>query len=138
MAGFQIYSLDGSGKETPYENYTVIDSNGKKIDSKSILVNPSVEPGEEGSYATSDRGYIEIQVDPGTYIIREDKMPAGTAFARAKKGDKSFVTDNNIELSLKEGEREEVTVVNGVIGKGSIEFYKKAQMWGNGNTSEPR
>lgn len=137
MAGFQIYSLDGSGKESPYENYTVIDENGKKINSSSILVNPSVESGEKESYATDDRGYIEIQVDPGTYIIREEKEPAGTEFSWAKTSKKSSGAEKSIQVSLKQGEREEITVVNRVIGKGSIEFYKKAQLWGSGYKGEP-
>jgi uncharacterized surface anchored protein len=137
MAGFQIFSLDGSGKETPYENYTVIDQNGKKIDSRIIAVNPSKESGEEGSYTTADRGYIEIQVDPGNYVIREEKTPAGTAFASAKVGSKSSTTENNIKVALKEGESETVTVMNGVIGKGSVEFYKKAQLWNNGYVGQP-
>ncbi len=136
LAGFEINSLDGSGKEVPYENYTVIDRNSKKIDSRTIAVNPSVEKGEEGLYATGDNGYIEIQVDPGTYVIREGKKPAGTEFASAKVGSKSADKEPDIKVALKAGEKTEVTVVNQVIGKGSIEFYKKARIWGSENSED--
>ena len=135
FAGFEIHALDQSGMEVPYENYTVIDRNGKKIDNRTIAVNPSAENGEDGLYATGDDGYIEILVDPGTYVIREEKKPTGTEFASAKAGSKLADKKPDITVTLKAGEKTEVTVVNQVIGKGSIEFYKKARIWGNDNSA---
>jgi uncharacterized surface anchored protein len=129
MAGFEIYSLDSDNSQTPYDNYTVIDSHSQKINNNNIAVNPSNEEMESGFYATGDDGYIQIQVDPGTYVIKEKLNPVGTQFSFAKLGTNAVVSGNDIKVTLKADERAEITVVNEVIGKGAIEFYKKARTW---------
>ncbi|MCA5011317.1 hypothetical protein HP393_23035, partial [Clostridioides difficile] len=77
-----------------------------------------------GYYATGDDGYIQIQVDPGTYVIKEKSNPVGTQFSSAKVGTNAVVSGDDIKVTLKADERTEITVVNEVIGKGAIEFYK--------------
>jgi uncharacterized surface anchored protein len=136
LAGFEIYSLDSDNKQTTYENYTVIDGYGQKINNKNIAVNPSSDETESGFYATGDDGCIEIQVDPGTYVINEIANPVGTQFSSAKVGTKAVAKGDDIKVTLKAGEKAEVTVVNEVIGKGAIEFNKKARSWNSADLSE--
>lgn len=129
LAGFEIYTVAGE-TIVPYDNYTVIDRNGNKINSKKILVNPSNNAGEtaDGLYQTGEEGYIQIQVDPGTYVLKEVNYPIGTELRSASIGTKA-VSKDDIKVTLNEGENAEVTFVNAVIGKGAIEFYKKARTW---------
>ena len=122
LAEFLIYSLDEEGKETPYTNYTVLNNGKENKSGTAIAVNPSAEPGEEAYGTTGDKGYVEIQADPGIYVIREGKKPVGTEYSGEK----------DIQLTIKAGEKKEITVVNAVIGKGSVEFYKKALTWESG------
>jgi len=131
LAGFEIYSVDADNNQIPYDNYTVIDSKGQKINNRNIVVNPSNDETESGFYVTEDDGYIQIQVDPGTYVIKEKETekPVGTQFNSAKVGTKPVANGEDIKVTLKAGENAEVTVVNEVIGKGAIEFYKKARTW---------
>ena len=136
MAGFEIYSLDADNKQTPYDNYTVIDGYSQKINNKNIAVNPSSDETESGFYKTGDDGYIQIQVDPGTYVINETANPVGTQFSSAKVGTKAVAKGDDIKVTLKAGENAEVTVVNEVIGKGAIEFNKKARTWNSVTLSE--
>ncbi len=137
LAGFEIYSVDG-GTITPYDNYTVIDRNNHKINSKKIAVNPSDEEGEaaDGLYQTGDDGYIQVQVDPGTYVIKEVNNPVGTELRSAVAGTKTFSKEEDIKIALNAGESAEVTVVNAVIGKGAIEFYKKARTWSSADLDD--
>ena len=138
LAGFEIYSVDADNNQIPYDNYTVIDSEGQKINNRNIVVNPSNDETESGFYATEDDGYIQIQVDPGTYVIKEKETekPVGTQFNSAKVGTKPVANGEDIKVTLKAGENAEVTVVNEVIGKGAIEFYKKARTWDSVTASE--
>lgn len=138
MAGFEIYSLDSGNSQTPYDNYTVIDSHGQKINNKNIAVNPSNDNTEAGYYMTGDDGYIQIQVDPGTYVIKEKSNPVGTQFSSAMVGTKAVAKGDDIKVTLKADEKAEVTVVNEVIGKGAIEFYKKARTWDSVDLSETK
>jgi uncharacterized surface anchored protein len=136
MAGFEIYSLDSDNNQTLYDNYTVIDSNGQKINNKNIVVNPSNKEMENGYYETGNDGYIQIQVDPGTYVIKEKSNPVGTQFSSAKVGTSDVAKGDDIKVTLKADENAEVTVINEVIGKGAIEFYKKARSWNSVNLNE--
>lgn len=136
MAGFEIYSLDSENNQTPYSNYTVIDGDGNKIDSSKIMVNPSNEEDESGFYTTGEDGYIQIQADPGTYVIKEVNKPVGTEFSSATVGNTAVGKEEDIKVTLKAGENAEVTVVNEVIGKGSIEFTKKARTWNSGDLDD--
>ncbi|ADL06780.1 doubled motif LPXTG anchor domain-containing protein [Lacrimispora saccharolytica] len=136
MAGFEIYSLDADNKQVPYDNYTVIDSAGQKINYKNIIVNPSNNESESGFYETGDHGYIQIQVDPGTYVIKETINPVGTQFNSAKVGTNPVAIGDDLKVTVKAGENAEVTVVNEVIGKGAIEFYKKARTWNTVTTAD--
>ncbi|WP_124067234.1 doubled motif LPXTG anchor domain-containing protein [Clostridium sp. E02] len=122
---FEIYTVDDKNHETPYKNYTVIDRKGNQIESKDILVNPSMEKGEEGLYVTGDDGSIRIQIDPGTFVIKEVQMPVGTS-----------PKEDSIPVAVKAGENKRITVVNNVIGKGAIAFYKKARTFDTANTKE--
>lgn len=135
-AEFEIYSVDTQGNQTPYDNYTVLDPNGKGIPKGTIAVNPSSESGETISYTTGDRGYIQIQADPGTYVIKEGKKPAGTEYSYAVVDSKTFKDSQEIEFTIKAGENKEVKVVNNVVGKGAIEFYKKARTWDSVDTKD--
>ncbi|MBE5980298.1 MAG: doubled motif LPXTG anchor domain-containing protein [Paenibacillaceae bacterium] len=135
-AEFEIYSVDSQGNQTPYDNYTVLDPNGKSIQKGTIAVNPSNESGETISYTTGDRGYIQIQADPGTYVIKEGKKPAGTEYSYADVDSKTFKDSQEIQFTIKAGENKEVKVVNNVVGKGAIEFYKKARTWNSVDAKE--
>ncbi|MFW6680136.1 doubled motif LPXTG anchor domain-containing protein [Lacrimispora sp. AGF001] len=135
-AEFEIYSVDAQGNQTPYDNYTVLDPNGKSIQKGTIAVNPSNEAGETISYTTGDRGYIQIQADPGTYVIKEGKKPAGTEYSYAVVDTKTFKDSQEIQFTIKAGEIKEVKVVNNVVGKGAIEFYKKARTWDSADAKE--
>ena len=136
LAGFEIYSLDSDNNQIPYDNYTVIDSDGQKNNNRNIVVNPSNDETESGFYATEDDGYIQIQVDPGTYVIKENENPVGTQFNSAKVGTNPVADGEDIKVTLKAGDSAEVTVVNEVIGKGAIEFYKKARTWDSVTVSD--
>lgn len=136
MAGFEIYSLDSDNNQTLYDNYTVIDSHGQKINNKNIVVNPSNKGTEIGYYETGNDGYIQIQVDPGTYVIKEKSNPVGTQFSSAKVGTSDVAKGDEIKVTLKADENAEVTVINEVIGKGAIEFYKKARSWNSADLNE--
>ena len=135
-AEFEIYSVDAQGNQTPYDNYTVLDPNGKSIQKGTIAVNPSSEAGETISYTTGDRGSIQIQADPGTYVIKEGKKPAGTEYSYAVVDSKTFKDRQEIQFTIKAGENKEVKVVNNVVGKGAIEFYKKARTWDSVDAKE--
>lgn len=135
-AEFEIYAVDSQGNQTPYDNYTVLNPNGKNIEKGIIAVNPSSESGETVSYVTGDRGYIQIQADPGTYVIKEGKKPAGTEYSYADVDSKTFKDSQEIQFTIKAGENKEVKVVNNVVGKGAIEFYKKARTWDSVDAKE--
>lgn len=135
-AEFEIYAVDSKGNQTPYDNYTVLDPNGKTIERGTIAVNPSSEPGETSSYTTGNLGYIQIQADPGTYVIKEGKKPAGTEYSYAVVDSKTFKDSQEIQFTIKAGENKEVKVVNNVVGKGAIEFYKKARTWSSADVKE--
>ncbi|WP_077612821.1 doubled motif LPXTG anchor domain-containing protein [Clostridium sp. Marseille-P2415] len=136
MAGFEIFSLDSDNKRIPYTNYTVIDRYNKKIDSDKIVVNPSNGETENGYYTTGEDGSIRVQVDPGTYVIKEVNQPVGTEFSSAAVGTAAVGKEEDIKVTLKAGETAEVTVINGVIGKGAIEFYKKARTWNSADLAD--
>lgn len=127
-AEFEIFSVDSNGDLTPYNNYTIVDPDNKVLEGNRIVVNPSSETEEGTLYTTGDRGYIQIQADPGTYVIKEVHEPAGTEYSHAKVDSKD---SQEIRLTIKAGEKKEVQVINNVVGMGSISFYKKARVWNN-------
>ena len=136
FAEFEIYSVDSTGNETPYANYTVVDPNGNALEKGLIAVNPSSEEGESIPYTTGSRGYIQIQADPGTYVIKEGRKPAGTEYSYAVVDSQTFRDNQEIKFTIKAGENKEVKVINNVVGKGAIEFYKKARTWNSVDTKE--
>uniref|UniRef100_UPI0006D25D22 SpaA isopeptide-forming pilin-related protein n=1 Tax=Clostridium sp. NkU-1 TaxID=1095009 RepID=UPI0006D25D22 len=69
-------------------------------------------------------------------MINETANPVGTQFSSAKVGTKAVAKGDDIKVTLKAGENAEVTVVNEVIGKGAIEFNKKARTWNSVTLSE--
>ncbi|MDW2800467.1 doubled motif LPXTG anchor domain-containing protein [Clostridium boliviensis] len=133
---FEIYSVDSQGNETPYDNYTVLDPNGKSLVKGTIAVNPSNETDEDIPYTTGSRGYIQIQADPGTYVIKEGRKPTGTEYSYAVVDSNTFRDSQEIKFSIKAGENKEVKIINNVVGKGAIEFYKKARTWNSVDTNE--
>lgn len=135
-AEFEIYSVDSQGNETPYDNYTVLEPNGNLLVKGIIAVNPSNETDEELPYTTGSRGYIQIQADPGTYVIKEGRKPAGTEYGYTVVDSNTFRDSQEIKFSIKAGENKEVKVINNVVGKGAIEFYKKARTWNSVDTNE--
>ena len=125
-AEFDVFSVGSNGDLTPYDNYTIVDPYNKVLEGKRIVVNPSSETGEDTLYTTGDRGYIQIQADPGTYVIQEIHEPAGTEYSHAKADSKD---SQEIKIAIKAGEIKEVQVINNVVGMGAINFYKKARVW---------
>lgn len=135
-AGFSIYTRGDNDELVPYENYTVVNGNVEILNGR-IVINPGKEQDEEDLYTTGNNGSIQIKTDPGTYIVKEDRVPVGTEYGSASMEGNPADSSEEIVVTVEAGDRKNIVVTNVVVGKGAVEFYKKARTWDSkGNVKE--